>query len=768
MRAAIKLGLRPLSALSLVMSMMGFVSAVALAGVAATLIPAAPAFAQGACPNEQLRSENNSTQLPDCRAYELVTPPYQEGSPSGGVIFVAADGSSVLANNYGVLPGDEEDELHFDTPGALNGFSRASTGWSAVPLAFPASTYESKIEGVVDASSDAHSTLWELGPRTPEASNSEFYREAPAGVFSLVGPATPSTSPPNAEARGYSYAGASGDLSHALFEIFNPEFRWSFDTTLGRGASLYELAGVGNSAPALVGVLGAAGSTHLVSQCGTRLGSSTPNTLTGSMFNAISATGSRVFFTAVGVDDLACGGEQPPVDELLVREEAPSGTLSTTSISEPSPSYCASAPTPPCADAHFQGASQDGSKVFFTTAQKLSEGATEGSQNLYEYDFGLPGATQADKLVLLSAGGAPPGVEGVARISPDGSHVYFVASGVLTHTENAREELPTEGAPNLYVYERDAAVPDGRTTFIATLSPQDESDWSARDIRPVTVSSDGRFLVFLSGADPTHEGVQPTAAQVFQYDAQTGALVRASIGEHGYNGNDLTPAHAAALGQPALLAVFDRPGEDDQVLAPRNGAVFFQSPAALTPQALSGEKVNAIGLPIENVYEYRAGHVYLISDGKDASSSTGLPSVRLLGASASGEDGFFETADPLIQQDTNTQLDIYDARAGGGFPTPVAPATCTGDACQGAPTEAPVFGAPTSATLSGAGNLSPSPSATAGPKPKTAAQLRAKRLAIALKACRKKHSRRQRNACEHSARKRYPVKTATRHRGRGK
>jgi hypothetical protein len=749
--------------------------AVLASAVTAFALPATPAFAGGVCPNEALRSELRSGLLPDCRAYELVTPPYLEGSPlSPEPIFVAADGSSVLAASYGVLPGDEEDELHSRAAGALNGFSRAGSGWSAVPLAFPASTYESQV-GVVDASSDSHSTLWQLGRRTtPEAPTSEFYREAPAGVFSLVGPATPSTGPPNEEAHGYWYAGASDDLSHVLFGIFAPEFRWSFDTTLGRGASLYELVGVGNSAPAVVGVLGAAGSTHLVSQCGTRLGSSAPGERFGgggSMDNAISASGSRVFFTAVGADDVACGGEQPPVDELLVREEDPSGTLSTTSISEPSPSYCTSAPTPPCADARFQGASQDGSKVFFTTAQKLSEGATEGSQNLYEYDFDLPGATQASKLVLVSGAAVPPHVEGVARVSPDGSHLYFVAEGVLSGP-NAEGKSPSSApeARNLYVFERDAAVPDGRTTFIATLSPQDELDWGARDIRPVTVSSDGRFLVFLSVADLTHEGVQPTAAQVFQYDAQTGALVRASIGEHGDNDNDRAPTYAAALGQPAFLAVFDRPGEDGQVLAPRNGAVFFQSPTALTPQALS-DKVNAIGRPIENVYEYRAGHVYLISDGKDASSSAATSSVQLLGASASGEDVFFETADALIQQDTNTQLDIYDARAGGGFPTPVAAANCTGDGCQGAPTAAPVFGAPTSATLSGAGNLSPSPSATTGPQPKTAggrALNSAEKLAIALKACRKKHSRRQRNACERSARKRYPVKTANRHRGRGK
>ena len=43
------------------------------------------------------------------------------------------------------------------------------------------------------------------------------------------------------------------------------------------------------------------------------------------------------------------------------------------------------------------------------------------------------------------------------------------------------------------------------------------------------------------------------------------------------------------------------------------------------------------------------------------------------------------TTQRLVAQDTDTQWDFYDARVDGGFPAPVVPAGCVGDACQGSP-----------------------------------------------------------------------------------
>ncbi len=77
------------------------------------------------------------------------------------------------------------------------------------------------------------------------------------------------------------------------------------------------------------------------------------------------------------------------------------------------------------------GASEDGSKVFFSSEQKLLMDERETGSNLYEFDFDVP-AGQRMLPVDVSAVGAE--VQGVVGIAEDGSRVYFVAKGVLAGT----------------------------------------------------------------------------------------------------------------------------------------------------------------------------------------------------------------------------------------------------------------------------------------------------------------------------------------------
>ncbi len=160
--------------------------------------------------------------------------------------------------------------------------------------------------------------------------------------------------------------------------------------------------------------------------------------------------------------------------------------------------------------------------------------------------------------------------------------------------------------------------------------------------------------------------------------------------------------------------------------------IFFESPIGLTPHALNDVQIGTTntfnGSPVlaENVYEWHEGQVHLISDGKDTSlfANEERSSVSLVGSDATGANVFFSTADPLVAKDTDTQIDIYDARICEpergdpciSEPLPALP-PCQGEACHGTPAGMPAApGAPT-VTFNGQGNLGGPAPAGAASKP---------------------------------------------------
>ena len=354
----------------------------------------------------------------------------------------------------------------------------------------------------------------------------------------------------------------------------------------------------------------------------------------------------------------------------------------TTAISEPSKEDCLQCDTGELnvSKAVFQGASEDGSRVFFLTTQPLLDGDEDETMDLYEYDFDGPVGERITQVSKGGVGDITPGrgaqVEGVARVSEDGSHVYFVAEGVLTGTPNSVGDIAQLGADNFYVYDTETK----QTAFIGVLGEGDTQNWQPQDLRPVDATRDGRFVVFTSTKDLTKEDTG-SGAQVFEYDAETKTLVRVSVGEGGFN-NDGRDGDAASIAHPSYTESFD-PAPQLGSVSEDGSYVVFQSANALTSHAAAG---------CNNVYEYHSGQVSLISDGQDCTSAfRGRPSTALDGIDSSGADIFFETADPLLPQDGDTQVDIYDARIGGGFPGAVPSPECEGDGCQGALAPAPTL-----------------------------------------------------------------------------
>lgn len=746
------------------------VSALALAGAAAFAVLPPPAAAEE-CPNAAFRT-GPSSHLPDCRAYEMVSPPYKEaGAPSPVQVNINLNGSSLLAVMSGATASAEGyPDIDGFGPGVLYTMQRTSSGWESTPDVPRASEYGSyTVDGFTSEAGFAEdgpseSSAWfARGVWQPDNAVDTFVRK-PDHSFVDFGPALPPTMPPGTPFE----VGAAADLrpgylaanaSRYIFTLY--KHFWPFDGTAENpgspDASVYEYVGTGNTAPLLVGV---DSSGRQIGRCGTVLGGSELGNITTSNHNAISADGNTVFFTVA-----ACSGG-PRVVELYARIDNGLPGARTVAISEPSKEDCAACDTEEkaLANAYFQGASADGSKVFFTTTQPLLGGDT--STNIYEYDFDAP---EGERVIRVSAGDASVSSPAAQVVlieggkspysSEDGSHAYFVAAGVLTTTPNAEGEAAGRGANNLYVFERDARFPAGHIAFVARLSERDLSlgrqigSWSP-DLTP-----DGRFLVFVSDRDLTPDDTS-TARQIFEYDAQTGALVRVSIGEEGFNHNGNVALNRNQLGEAVNDAWIPSPTEyytfntgqqppSHQGVSADGSDVFFQSPVGLTPQALDqkviGSRANEglVSVYANNIYEYHDGRVSLISDGLDLAQTEGS-AVRLIGTGASGRDVFFTTTDRLVGQDTDTTVDLYDARVDGGFPAPVTPASCLGDACQGSLAAAPTLLSPGSEFQAG-GNPPLAGGAAAKPKPKPKAKAKKPK-----RAKRKARGRRARRAAKAS------------------
>ena len=450
---------------------------------------AAPAFA-AECPNEQLRIENNSTRLPECRAYEIVSAPYKEGFAP--VSSVASGGKFTDDGTFAYL---SLGNFAGDGMGATQGnnyiATRTPTGWVSTSPNPSGPAFQSNLGGALAFSADLGSSVWEM--RLPgESSEIEYlYVRRLDGSFTRVGPLTdPATTPPGTPGTVNQIGGfplVSEDLSHIVF-----------------GDSEY--VGTGNEWPP---------KRVTVDNAGEDIGGCPVD---------ISNDGRVVFFIR------GCGTSQ-----LWARLGA------STSV-EASASECtrtAGDPGGVCngpGEVLFSGAASDGSRVFFTTTQQLVNGDTDQTGDLYACD--IPSGTPAPvglanpcvSLDEISGAGSKAEVENAVRVSADGSRVYFVARGVLAANTDALGEPAVAGDNNLYVSQIDAEHPAGQTTFVAKLAVNDLETNSAQ------ATADGRYLVF-STANRLLPSDTDEERDVYRYDADTHQLLRLSTDTSGTGGN---------------------------------------------------------------------------------------------------------------------------------------------------------------------------------------------------------------------------------------
>jgi hypothetical protein len=661
-------------------------------------------------------------ELPDDRAYEMVTPPFKNGGLIGDVFFgfppaIAESGTRVTALTIQCFAPTESCNADRANNGEPFEFNRTPTGWVTTALAPSSKQFSENTPWGVNANEGNALFSMPTGP----AGEDEWYTRSPEGSFLPLGPITlPGEELGVNSLKAGTVIETTADLSRLVW---------------GPHGQLYEYAGLHSSRPFLVGVTGGMDSAELISACDTQLGGESAS---GYPWNGLSQDGRTVYFTAYP-DARACSPavKAPAVTELYARVDGKEAGARTVAISQPEASETLSS-TPPddnCAEeacrkdigepanwraAEFAGASVDGSKAFFLDRQRLTDGASQGAGgagysscaevgsecNLYLYDFDAPAGENLIDVSASALGGGSPRVQGVLATSADGSHVYFVANGALASGASPGDCTEAlSGRCDLYVYERDAHYPAGHITFIEDLSGADAQQWDQAGFKRANVTPDGRFLVFENGG------------QVFRYDAETDELARISIGNDGFD-DDGNAGEGSARIVPAFKAVKTiGPARGNPTMSNDGSRVFFESPRALTPHALD-DAFDGNGYA-ENVYEWREGHVYLLSDGHDTSSAevpacgTGS-AVCLLGTDATGANVFFTTADQLVPSDTDTQVDIYDARIcepenGNPCiaepPQPLPP--CLGEACHGIPAPVPSLLAPGTASFNGEGNVVP-------------------------------------------------------------
>jgi hypothetical protein len=231
----------------------------------------------------------------------------------------------------------------------------------------------------------------------------------------------------------------------------------------------------------------------------------------------------------------------------------------------------------------------------------------------------------------------------------------------------------------------------------------------------------------------------------------TEQLVRLSRGASGYISQGTENANSQGASIPIQLfaseLISSARATSGLAVSDDGAEVLFMSTGALTPEAQAVPEAGT-----KNLYEYSStvddggsiadGDVYLISSGVNTQER---------GLDPSGQDIFFQTAIPLVPQDTDTQSDLYDARVDGGFSEPELPSGCS--ACEDPPValvpDAPAMPASTVAVTPTPTESPPTPVLVT----KTPAASKAARLRKALMECHARKHKRVRVLCEVLAKK---------------
>jgi hypothetical protein len=677
------------------------------------------------CGNASSRT-GASSGLPDCRAFELVTPPGGEETEVYSMVLGSIQGNaqfgseaylpfqSSLDGNAVTYAGEPTNSGNgsVSTGGARgNQFlaTHSSDGWTPENISISPPYFRGNYD---DFSSDLSAGVFQAGgffgePTTP------LLPTAPSGNLKVLyardsgtGAERPlfTEAPPGISRFEFTseFTGGSSDFSTMVYDAVG-------ETGAGLGNNVYETTD--GSAPQLVNLLPGSDAIEPSAVTGA------PNVSGEEGFpdynNAVSTDGSRIYWTGLASDGLYLredGTRTIQVDASEVPGGHGGGGLYWT-------------------------ATPDGSQVFFTddaSAELTSDTVAGSGVNLYRYDVE---ASLGRHLTDLTAS-AHADVRGVIGASADGSYVYYVANGVLANNSGAQEgtaspgscELPSEefnegpglsNHCNLYVEHQ------GARTYVASLTGQDgrgmhpmyegsrsglSGDWvQGLAKRTSAVAGQGADLVFASTrmlTDYDNEGL----TEAYVYSPRSSELTCVSCDPSGasprlnYAGNQGATGVAGIL--PPSGSELNGGHNINQVRTTRwisedGDRVFFDSLVPLLPQDTNR---------FIDVYEWErdgsgscvrpSGCLSLLSGGKSKNNS------YLLDADAEGKNVFFVTNESLVPEDHGGAVDVYDARVEGERP-PIPALQCEGESCRTKPPAPPAAESAGTSTFSGPVNPAP-------------------------------------------------------------
>jgi hypothetical protein len=353
---------------------------------------------------------------------------------------------------------------------------------------------------------------------------------------------------------------------------------------------------------------------------------------------------------------------------------------------------------------NYVGMTRDGSRVIFSSAARLTADDTDNGVDLFMWDENSP---LPNKTIRISQGNgqgnsdecSASGVNACSittllpeRLHPEGNALVTIpgqddvmAEGTgdvyFFSPENLDpDKVGVKNEPNLYLYR------DGEVHLVTTFEP-------GTSIKRMQVSLNGSHAALVT---PSRLTSYENAGfdEMYTFDADTGVLRCVSC-----NPSGIEPSYNVIASQGGRFMADD-------------GRAFFSTEEALVPQDANGT--------IIDTYEYVGGRPQLISSGQGSRDFTGgaeilslvgVPeSIGLEHVSRDGTNVFFSTFETLVTQDDNGQFTkFYVARTNGGFPdTPELGPCAAADECHGAdssPPAAPVVGS--SAGLGNTGNVQP-------------------------------------------------------------